>query len=575
LSSLKPITGVFELVYHCAGDQSFWLAVSFIIRFFGGSIMRLDEKLQKKQYDQIWQEYCGFLDLSLPQYMEIQNRLMLEQIELYSNCELGRRIMNGKKPATVDEFRKIVPLTTYEDYADLLLPKVESALPAKPLLWIETTWEGAKNPIKIAPYSEAMINCQKNNSIAITILATSSRKGQFTLRGGENCLYGMAPLPYLTGMVPHLLSSEFSVNFLPPTQEAELMSFSERNKIGFKMGMQRGIDLFFGLSSIVLKIGDSFTAGNGSSKGINVMKNSPKMNGRLLKAWLRSKQEKTPIMPKDIWSLKGLVCAGTDSASMKKKIEYYWGIKPLEIFGGTEATCIATETWSKNGMVFFPDVDFYEFIPKVEIEKNIEDTSYVPHTYLLDELVAGNQYELVISNLKGGAFARYRTGDLFRCLVMRNEEDGINLPHFAYMDRLPNIIDIAGFTRISGTTISEALRISKLDIDDWFAVKEIDEFNRAFLHLYVEMGFQGMRNGLTQEIINEHLSIYFRHIDEDYKNLKSFLGVDPLVVSIIPRGTLAKFCDTFGRNLRRMNPSPYDMVEVLKIAGGGSRKEVC
>ncbi len=537
--------------------------------------MTLDEKLQNKQYDQIWQEYCGFLDLSLPDYMDIQKRLLLEQIELYSNCELGRRIMKGKKPATVDEFRRIVPLTTYEDYADLLLPKVETALPAKPLLWIETTWEGGRNPVKVAPYTESMINCHRSSSITIIVLATSNQKGSFSLRGGENFLYGMAPLPYLTGMVPHLIASEISVNFLPSIQEAELMRFSERNKTGFKMGIQQGIDLFFGLSSIVVKMGDSFATGGNSGGSLNIIKNSPKMNYRLLKAWIKSKKENTPIMPKDIWSLKGLVCSGTDTASLKRKIEYYWGVTPLEIFGGTESACIATETWSKNGMVFFPDVDFYEFIPIIEMEKNLDRPSYVPNTYLLDELVAGNQYELVISNFKGGAFARYRTGDIFKCLSLSNEVEGIKLPQFAYIDRNPTLIDIAGFTRISEATITKALEISKLDIGEWFAVKEFDELKRAFVHLYVEVGSGAIKSGVTQEIINEHLAIYFRYVDGDFKDLKLLLGMEPLLVSIIPQGTINQFVNTFGRTLRKMNPSHYDVIEVLKISRGENRKEVC
>ncbi len=537
--------------------------------------MNLDQKLRRKQYDEIWQEYCGFLDLSLPQYMEIQNRLMLEQIELYSNCELGRRIMKGKNPTTVDEFRQVVPLTTYEDYADLLLPRVEESLPAKPLLWIETTWEGAKNPIKVAPYTDSMVNCYKNSLMACMILATSDHKGKFTLRGGENFLYGMAPLPYITGIVPHVVAGEISMNFLPPTHEAELMSFSERNKTGFKMGMQKGVDLFFGLSSIIVKMGESFATGSSAGGGFNILSNSPKMNYRLLKAWIKSKQEKTPIMPKDIWKLKGLICAGTDSATTKNKIEHYWGVKPLEMFGGTEPACIGTETWSKNGLVLFPDVAFYEFIPKSEMEKNIENQSYIPSTYLLDELVAGNHYEIVISNFKGGAFARYRTGDMFQCLSLTNENDGINLPQFNYIDRVPSVIDIAGFTRITENTINEALRISKLDIDRWFATKDIDEFKRAFMHLYVEIGAEGMNIGLTKNIITEHLSIYFRYIDGDYKDLKSLLGIEPLVISIIPRGTISRFANIHGRMLRRMNPSPYDVTDVLRIARGESRREVC
>ncbi|MEA4925983.1 MAG: GH3 auxin-responsive promoter family protein [Syntrophomonadaceae bacterium] len=536
--------------------------------------MNLSEKLQNKQYDQIWQEYCGFLDLSMAEYMDIQRRLLMEQIELYSQCELGRRIMKGKKPKSVEEFRNMVPLTTYEDYADLLLAKVESALPAKPLLWIETTWEGGNNPIKVAPYTERMVNCQKNTSITIIMLATSNQRGSFTLKGGENFLYGMAPLPYLTGMIPYLISSEISVNFLPSMQAAESMRFSERNKVGFKMGMQHGIDLFFGLSSIIVRIGDTFTSGGNSSGGLDFIKNSPKMNYRLLKAWLKSKKENVPIMPKDIWELKGLICSGTDTAGLRKRIEHFWGVKPLEIFGGTESACIATETWSKNGLVFFPDVDFYEFIPILEMEKSYDNKSYIPNTYLIDELVPGNQYELVITSFKGGAFARYRTGDIFKCLSLRNEEDGIELPQFSYIDRNPMVIDIAGFTRITENTISNALSISKLDINNWFAIKQFDELKRAYLHLYVEVGPSAVRGGITQDIINEHLSIYLRYVDGDFKDLKAILGIDPLVVSIIPQGTISEFANRFGRPMRKMNPSHYDVIEILKIARGESRKEV-
>ena len=138
----------------------------------------------------------------------------------------------------------MVPLTSYEDYADILLSRVDSALPAKPVLWIETTWEGGKKPIKVAPYTEGMLKSHKTNTIACLILATSNKKGHFTRRGGENFLYGMAQLPYLTGLVPHLISSELGVNFMPPTKEAAAMRFSQRNKVGFKMGLEKGVDLF-------------------------------------------------------------------------------------------------------------------------------------------------------------------------------------------------------------------------------------------------------------------------------------------------------------------------------------------
>ncbi len=38
--------------------------------------MSLGEQLQKQQYQEIWNQYCGFLDLNMEEYMNIQKRLM-------------------------------------------------------------------------------------------------------------------------------------------------------------------------------------------------------------------------------------------------------------------------------------------------------------------------------------------------------------------------------------------------------------------------------------------------------------------------------------------------------------------
>ena len=108
--------------------------------------MKFEEKLKKKQYAALWAEYCGFLDLDMEGYMRIQNRLMEEQISLWSRCALGEKILGGNKPATIEEFRRTVPLTTYEDYADILLLKQGDMLPDTPIIWIQTTWEGGRHP---------------------------------------------------------------------------------------------------------------------------------------------------------------------------------------------------------------------------------------------------------------------------------------------------------------------------------------------------------------------------------------------------------------------------------------------
>ena len=77
--------------------------------------MTFEEKLISQEYDRIWQEYCGFLDLDLESYMKIQRRLLEEQIRLWCASPLGQKILKGRQPATVEEFRAMVPLTTYDD----------------------------------------------------------------------------------------------------------------------------------------------------------------------------------------------------------------------------------------------------------------------------------------------------------------------------------------------------------------------------------------------------------------------------------------------------------------------------
>ena len=495
--------------------------------------------------------------------MDIQKRLLMEQISLYANSELGKSIMNNRKPRSVEEFRKLVPLTTYDDYAAFLMTKSEEALPAKPIIWIETTWEGGKHPVKMAPYTEGMINSNTGNFLACLLLSTSDKRGSFSVKPKDKFLYGMAPLPYFTGIVPHMLQKEITLEFLPPNDIATKMSFGERNKTGFKMGMERGIDFFFGLSSVIVRMSESFAAGKGGGTKIRIGKTRLIMLYRLIKAWYKKKIKNETIMPRSIWKTKGIICAGTDTYQYKKKIEEYWGVKPLEVFGGTELACVATETWGRSGLVFFPDACFYEFIPQIHVQSNRGRLN----TYLINELIPGENYELVITSLKGGAFARYRVGDVFKCLSLGNEKDGVTLPHFQYVDRVSSVIDLAGFTRITEATINEAITISKLDIYDWFALKRYDPDSRPYIELYVEID-NTVKGGsvLNEGIIKAQLEIYFNHIDHDYKDLKGMLGIDPLKIVVIPQNTISRFLEKCDHHFQRINPSPYDVTEILKIA---------
>ncbi|MDD6074832.1 MAG: GH3 auxin-responsive promoter family protein [Otoolea sp.] len=531
--------------------------------------MTFEDKLRDGEYDRIWQEYCGFLDLDMDEYMSIQKRLLEEQMQLWCESPLGQKILKGKHPGTLEEFRRMVPLTTYEDYADVLLLKKEEMLPDQPIIWIQTTWEGGKHPIKVAPYTKGMLQTYKNNVLACMILSTSTEKGKFDIEVADTFLYALAPLPFTTGLIPLALTDEINVEFLPHVSDAVKMSFTERNKKGFKMGLKKGIDFFFGLGSVAYYVSLSVGKLSEGSKGSLLKKAfsmSPSMLLRYIKAKRTCKKEHRDLMPKDLFKLKGFVCAGTDNRCYKDDLEELWGVRPIEVFSGTEPSCIGIETWTRDGLYFFPDTCFYEFIPKAEMEHNMEDPDYQPRTVLMDEVVPGEVYEIALTVLKGGAFARYRVGDMYRCLGLTNREDGTRIPRFEYIDRVPDIIDIAGFTRISENSIQSVIELSGLAVKNWVALKEFtEEKGRPYLHLYVELSPECVvTRAVSQEILKEHLTIYFKYVDQDYRDLKRILGMDPLEITILRCGTFETYEATSGKHLRHINPSLHDVHELVK-----------
>ena len=82
-----------------------------------------------------------------------------------------------------------------------------------------------------------------------------------------------------------------------------------------------------------------------------------------------------------------------------------------------------------------PGSCFFEFIPMDGKAADIEDQN--PRTLLIDELEDGKEYELVITNQSG--FYRYRMGDVIKVIGFYNET-----PMIVFKYRKKNIVSIAG-----------------------------------------------------------------------------------------------------------------------------------
>jgi len=510
--------------------------------------MITEDKLFKTgDKDRIWKKYCGFLDLSLAEFMEMQEQLLMEQIELVHDSPLAKKFM-PTKPKYVSEFRKLVPLTTYDDYAAYLGEKNEDILAVKPYCWIRTSGRGGTP--KWVPYTDNAIERLSILSTALSILACTKRKGEVNIGNGLRVLHNLPPPPYITGVLARLASNNLYIRYIPPLEKCESMDFETRTQIGLQMALGTGVDFLSSLTSVLLKIGERFTESSGQMK-LNRQMLQPQIMWRLIRGLVQSKREGRALLPKDLWPLKGLLCYGTDTAIYREKLIHYWGKEPTENYGATEPGLIATHAWNKKNMTFVPFCCFLEFAPEEEWLKSRENKDYQPSTVLLDDLKQGERYEIIITSFHGMPFLRYRLGDLIRVAALEDEETGIKLPQIVFDSRADALIDIAGFTRLDEKTIWQAIVNTGIKHEDWSARKEYEQ-DKAIIRLYIEL----KEENEAQEVeILVHQKLV--DIDNDYRDLGSMLGIRPLRVSLLPAGSFQQYYEkkkASGAELAHLKP---------------------
>lgn len=545
------------------------------------------ELLRQGRREELWQMCCGFLDLSLEQFMAIQKRLLLEQIELLKNCELGRKVMRGAMPETIEEFRKQVPLTTYGDYCPELVEQREDVLPAKPARWIRTSGKSGEYAVKWVPMSEDFCSEFSTVVTAVFSLAFCRGRGDLSqLKEHMKLLFALGPPSYASGAIGAIAQETIGFDFLP-SDVSEEMSFEQIIRGGFREALYRGIDFFGGLPSVLVAVGEQFKRQSGQMS-MRFLLSHPMALFRLVRGLVKSKLARRPMLPRDIWTIKGVIGGGTDTAIFKAKAEEMWGKYPLEVYGGTEGAIYATQIWDYEGMIFFPSLNFFEFIPEDEHLKWQLDRSYQPKTVLLDEVRSGEVYELVITNFRGGIMTRFRIGDMIRVTSLSNKKTKVNLPQIVFERRADELIDIAGFGRLTERIIWQAIENTNIPYADWTARSEIMG-DKSMLHIYIELkdNYVASEKGVATAVYNELLKLdeeYHYNCYKMFGDMETLLGiVKPVEVTLLPQGAFMSYIAgrlAEGAPLGHLKPvhiNPSDKVISLlgaKVAAAPEEAEV-
>lgn len=524
---------------------------------------RAVDLLRQGRNQELWEMCCGWLSFSTEQFMVVQKRLLQEQIELLSHSRIGKKILNGSTVRTIDDFRQRVPLTTYADYIPELSEKREDTLPVKPAFWVHSSGRSGEYPCKWIPLTPKFADELSIVMYGIGILSGCDGWGDVShLMENPKIVYTVAPRPYMSGAMASMLGLQSPADYLPGLEESEAMSFEDRIRLGFKMALSEGLDYFFGLSLVLVTVGNKFSQST-QKVDIRPFLSQPKALFRLTKGLLKSKLAGRHMLPRDLWSVKGILCGGLDSWVYKEKIKELWGRYPLDVYAGTEGGIYAAQTWDYEGMTFVPSLNFLEFIPEKEHFKWQLDRNYQPRTVLLDEVQAGENYEVVITNFHGGPLVRYRPGDMVRITSLRNEKLGINIPQMVFERRADGLIDFV-FIRLTEKTIWQAIEQSGLEYEDWTAYKKPGE---PVLSLCLELKNGGASQEEVARAIHEQIiksdsenkdTAYL--VRDDYADMINF----KVEVNLLPKGTYASYMaqrQAEGADLAHLkpphiNPSP-------------------
>jgi len=539
--------------------------------------MTIDSPMEKEDLfktgtkESIWTKYAGFLDLTVKEFMDIQQDLLLDQINLVSETALGWKLMNYNKPQSIAEFRACTQLTTYENYAPYLDERNDDILVEKPLYWVHTA--GRSGKFKWMPYTRRGHRTCLESAVSGMFLACASKRNDTKMKGTEKLLYNTPPFPYFSGMLSNTLSQLYDFNSVIPLETFEKLDFQQRTAEGFKLALRTGIDILASMSVILVKIGEQFEQGKGAFK-VSPSVFHPMVLSRLICGWIKSGIRRRKLLPRDIWKIKAIVCGGTDTTIYRNRIIKYWGKSPYEIYASTESGFIALQSWTRKDMTFLPFSCFYEFIPESEWLKNRQDSSYQPSTVLINELQAGHKYELVITNFYGMPLLRYRLGDLIKITSSNDDEAGINLPQMVFESRVDDILDLSGLTRLDEKTIWQAISSCNIEYSEWTIRKELTNSEPA-LHLYIEP-----MTYVDPEYLKDKIDCALQELNSEYKDYKNMLGFNPLKVTLLAKNTFLRYYQEQqekGADLAHLKPdhiSPADsVIEALLRANNNDRSK--
>ncbi|MFX1260641.1 MAG: GH3 auxin-responsive promoter family protein [Promethearchaeota archaeon] len=350
------------------------------------------------------------IDYILNHSVEVMDEKLTSILKHQQDTVIGRKY-GFDTIRNPEEYRERVPLFDYYSLEPLIKKVYENPmgkiLTSDPVFWYLQTSGSSGEPKKL-PITERGYKDYGTGSTLLWMAYVNQNPDNAKVLDGTMLMFGAAaemdringiPLGYASGVSPRMANPIFKRLLKPGEDVFNIMDMDQKLKIYAEYAVKHDITALIGITTLCL----AFVRRMQDEYGPWLV---DRLKGTKYEERVRRVMDDDGILDlNELWpNLRQLIAGGIDTDPyrdwMKRTLP---NMQFCEVYSSSEGW-YASQMFEEPGVQILPNINYLEFIPEHEAEKD------APETIPLSDVKKGHRYEMVLTNL--GGYYRYRLGDM-------------------------------------------------------------------------------------------------------------------------------------------------------------------
>ena len=428
------------------------------------------------------------------------DKLLFSILKMSQNSEIGRKY-HFDQIRTIEDYRKMVPFSTFHDYQDYVLRMIDNneknLMTSLPVIGYAQS-SGSAGSRKMIPITQPEVNVYTRYTVTRMLALVDQYykkkyskglkpgRGLFTFPAFEDYLPNGTPASNIPDIAAKQLGFFYPYILILPFRKLFTPQEIEPHYVNFRYGLlDKNLMYMFGVfflnytyyfhylknnwKQLVEDIEKgtiselSYASAATKEKLLKITRPEPEISARLRKEFEKGFDE---TIISRIWPNMSVLCGiGTSSfAPFAKIARKYTGNIPYDfsIYGASEGLFAAVDRTESADQLMLIDSCYYEFIP-------VDDETKI---LSVDELQIGQEYEIIITNQSG--LYRYRCGDIIKVTGYYHD-----CPYIQFSYRKGQLLNLCGEKTTEEHMSSVVKAISEksgCNILDWVVYSDLEHY---------------------------------------------------------------------------------------------------